>query len=438
MAVIDSVITKFGDAGLQVNLSRGKSELLLRLIGPKAKGVMQHIHQCAHAGVPVGSELASKGTLGEMEGSVYIADDNSKSLTTTIDNNIHINNHNDAGITDNSTVLYFDYNQCITISACYPYLGKSTNPQMSQQKEVNIRKARTINSFNQHRLILTSKRYATSCRLQFLKTLCIVHLRHEHHSTPFLTPTQHNQLSRTYISVLKRTCHFPKEGRLWQVITDEMFLNYIGEPKLEYLFLQQRLAFLQRLLLLDNELVRAMMTITSKKSFWEQWIKDLTSLQALAPALQALPQPSMATISDWATYIVLAQNEWIMLLRRTLVTCAKPEYMKSNLIPWATLLHEDLQEEGGSEHGAGHEEQAAQQREPLDERPHLCVVCGASFTKYRGLALHRRRSHHIISPIALRTYGTECVICHSQLKTRTHLLQHYNNRLTCSLQLMET
>eukprot|EP00971_Amphidinium_carterae_P277304 5503536-Amphidinium_carterae.1 len=66
----------------------------------------------------------------------------------------------------------------------------------------------------------------------------------------------------------------------------------------------------------------------------------------------------------------------------------------------------------------------------------LCDHCNRGFHQWKALQLDRRRAHDIISSLALRVRGTQCVICKSHLGSRCHLMEHLSKRLYCALNTM--
>eukprot|EP00971_Amphidinium_carterae_P281539 5589655-Amphidinium_carterae.1 len=78
-------------------------------------------------------------------------------------------------------------------------------------------------------------------------------------------------------------------------------------------------------------------------------------------------------------------------------------------------------------------EEVPQDLEHLEQTTFACPDCERSFGTSRGLAVHRRLSHKLVPPLALRVKTNTCIACGTQLQTRTQLLQHVANRLDCGL-----
>eukprot|EP00971_Amphidinium_carterae_P338291 6475563-Amphidinium_carterae.2 len=138
-------------------------------------------------------------------------------------------------------------------------------------------------------------------------------------------------------------------------------------------------------------------------------------------------------IDAWCTYIVVSDTAWSTLLKKHL-TAARPlplrrqHHLPHNLFD---AVHDPYQQpdvnieiplpqsdDDDPDHPLPHE----------DAEQHTCHLCDKTFTTSRGLALHKRKTHCIIPPLALRAYSNTCAICGSELASRKHLLQHLNNR----------
>eukprot|EP00971_Amphidinium_carterae_P233600 4635818-Amphidinium_carterae.4 len=343
----------------------------------------------------------------------------------------------------------------IHLTPDYLYLGKFTNTRLNEQREVSVRCAKTIAAFNLHKKVLTSTRFSTKRRIQLLHTLCLVHLFQEHHTTIALTHRQYQQLNKVYISVLKRTCRLHVSlPTSWHLISDKTFLEVTEQPELALTLRSKRLQFLQRLCLTDNDFVRASLGQCCANSFWDQWFRDLAEVQQVSPTLQHLPHPEFCSMSVWITHLVLAGDTWSAHLCRLLLpTAPVPALEGHTLMPHfftdTYLTLNDTLTEGrelphmdvdvpphppGIEFGDPHAPHLPPaDGEPEDELPFKCDLCDRAFKQYNGLSTHKRRTHRVFPPLALRIRGTTCVVCHSQLSTRRHLIEHLNNRLECAL-----
>eukprot|EP00971_Amphidinium_carterae_P121490 2406027-Amphidinium_carterae.1 len=327
----------------------------------------------------------------------------------------------------------------------YVYLGKRTMANLNQKKEVKVRCARTINSFNQHRKVLSSPQIALERRIQLLHTLCLVHLQNELHSTPHLTQPQLRQLSRTYMSVLRRTCNLQKADGHWARVSDSSFLQAIAQPPLDDILMVRRLQFLGRLLVSDNRLVRGMLTIHGHHGFWEQWLIDLNTVRARIPQLRDLPEADRGTAPTWITYIVLSSDAWSALLKKNLLSLPKVPLLKMFRLPQnfihevetqQPLLAEPAQENQENPTPEQDHAQEAPPHQTPEPGPYQCHLCTKSFQQWRSLSMHRRRAHQLISGIALRARGTQCTVCLAQLKTRALLIEHLNRRPICGIQTL--
>eukprot|EP00971_Amphidinium_carterae_P103216 2043163-Amphidinium_carterae.1 len=270
-----------------------------------------------------------------------------------------------------------------------------------------------------------------------------------------LTAQQFKHLNRTYINLLKRTCNLPTMfPQQWTHIGEIEFLDAIAQPRLHNILLVQRLTFLQRLLYNPNELVRGMLMEQGARSFWSMWYVDLQEVHELIPQVQYLPAPCANTRHLWTAHIALAQQEWPEQLKRHLTP--KPpsdhKHLKGNCIPASCFL---IGRPDDTACGSDDEFQVPAPRVPppaaqvpqanidMDVAaghilmlPFGCDQCDRRFREWRGLQLHRRRTHGIIAPLALRVRGTQCVVCKSFLGSRCHLLQHLSNSVFCALHTM--
>eukprot|EP00971_Amphidinium_carterae_P177696 3524777-Amphidinium_carterae.2 len=78
-----------------------------------------------------------------------------------------------------------------------------------------------------------------------------------------------------------------------------------------------------------------------------------------------------------------------------------------------------------------------EETERVGDLPYKCNLCDRAFKQFNGLSTHKRRTHRLFPPLALRIRGTQCVVCKSQLSTRRHLIEHLNNRMECALPTLQ-
>eukprot|EP00971_Amphidinium_carterae_P348354 6490447-Amphidinium_carterae.2 len=418
--VMEQVVKSFQAFGLKVNMKQGKTELALRMLTKHAKGLWQSLHYHHINNIPISS------------------------TTTT------------PPLTDTSSIprdrkqlsIHLENGTSLTVTASYLYLGKHQTPHLSQHKEIATRVACTTTAFNNVAKPLTSPQVDLGKRLQLMKTLTHVHLRQQHHTTPHLEMKHFNKLNRSYITTIKRILNLPKlMPSSWQTTPERQVLAITGERPLEDVLRGQRLLFLQRLLVSHNPIIQAAMFISGPRTFWATWFADLAVLREKVDRLQQLPEPSLQTRETWCHYIILANNEWRSTIRRHLQQHHKTPVRSMRTVPphlFTDVYHHDdyatpdmplaEEEELQPEHPDLHAPQRLQGEQEQVNSPFTCEECHKDFTTYRGLALHRRRVHEIIPPLALRIRGDNvCIVCGSQLNSRVHLMEHLSKRAECGL-----
>eukprot|EP00971_Amphidinium_carterae_P293688 5830841-Amphidinium_carterae.1 len=417
--VIEEVTKSFKAFGLQVNMKAGKTELALRLLTKHAKGLWQSLHHHHINSIPISST-------------------NTTPAITDPTNLPHERKQ---------LSIHLDNGATLTITSSYLYLGKHMTPHLSQHKEVSTRVACTTTAFNNVAKPLTSPQVQLGKRLQLMKTLAHVHLRQQHHTTPWLPDKYFSKLNRSYITTIKRVLGLPRIlPHRWLTMTEKEVLDLTGERPLEDILCGQRLLFVQRLLASDNPLIHAVMFITGPCTFWATWNKDLATLQERVVRLQQLPKPDVNTRSTWCHYILMAGTEWRGTIRSHFQQHHNTDLRQMYTVP-AHIFTDVYHHDAIPNHVVQPHEDEDNYPEPIlprdhpdDELPadvnlsrHTCDVCDKEFTTYRGLALHRRRVHEILPPLALRVKDNVCIICGSQLSSRVHLLEHLSKRMECGL-----
>eukprot|EP00971_Amphidinium_carterae_P077565 1533263-Amphidinium_carterae.1 len=188
-----------------------------------------------------------------------------------------------------------------------------------------------------------------------------------------------------------------------------------------------------------NELVEACAILSPKHSIVTAWFHSLDRLRTKVPALQGLPAATDLTFHSWVSFIVPAQNAWKNLLKKHLTgTTWTPLRQQHSDTAAQILTSQGVEQPPMQVHTPppAHEQDDGHDG-ALDDIELTCAICQKKFGTAKGLASHKRASHKIIPPLALRTYGTDCPACGTQLLTRNSLLQHLATRLVCSLHVME-
>eukprot|EP00971_Amphidinium_carterae_P326410 6457165-Amphidinium_carterae.1 len=420
--------------GFQLNYKKGKSALMLRLTGRDAKGIWQHMKHCSHSSLPLCTDFGP-------------CDDSDVELDPTAD----IVAATDAEIAKD-LCIYVDHDIPLQICTQYIYLGSWVTSQMNIMKEVRVRKAAAIKSFNTHASILTSVAFTIHQRLSLCKTLCVCHLLQQLHAFPSLPRKAMAVLESTYISLLKRTCRLdlttPDE---WKSVGSETVLRAIGEPPLCDILTARRLTFLQSVMSCGNPLIEACAMLKPKDSVTTAWYQALNQLRERVPSLGQLPAADSGTFSTWIGFIIPAQSTWKSMLKKTFTQPVLTAVRKQHTL---SVMHFDINigvdmiarqapddrveqnlENDGMRIGDGEHEM--DEHDVADVIELTCRHCGKVFGTKRGLASHLRTKHQIYPPLALRTYSTDCSACGAQLLSRNNLLQHLANRLVCGLYVLE-
>eukprot|EP00971_Amphidinium_carterae_P272352 5405215-Amphidinium_carterae.3 len=420
LAMVVALNATFASAGMKVNFARGKSEIMVRLVGSRARGIWQSLHIHSSLKKPVADQL-----------------DHLHAEATVPWPSQHRQHEKQ------QLFLFVDDDTKIGVTNSYCYLGKHSNLGGNQTVEVRSRKAATLRAFRSHAKILTSPEIEVGRRLHMLKTLCLTHLFQQHHSSCNLDSKHVDQLASTAVMLIKKVCRLHiLLPSAWHSIPCEKVLTAVGEKDFRLQFLARRLCFLQRVLVSPRPQVQALVALCGDFTFWKQWLADLAWLQTLAPELQHLPLPAYETRAVWISHIVLADSLWVRLLRKHLTQhCASPWRSKKVIPPFVftdtyTLI--DVAEQSlevpvdappDSDLVGGQ----ADPGDPLDlARPFVCPDCGKGFTSNRGLLSHRRGAHKWIPPIPLRLTSNTCPCCLSQAKSRSQILQHVQSRLVCA------
>eukprot|EP00971_Amphidinium_carterae_P348944 6490756-Amphidinium_carterae.1 len=424
----------FRSFGFQLNYKRGKSALMLRLIGRDAKGLWQHVKHCSDSRLPLATDFEDFEALADsdLEGE-------------TVD--LKLDETADSSTKDMCVFVEDD----IPLQVCtqYIYLGSWFTSQMNLLKEVRVRRAAAIKSFNTHASILTSTALSIHQRLSLCKSLCVCHLLQQLHAFQSLTKKQLSMLESTYVSLLKRTCRLdlttPEE---WKSIGSEDVLRAIGEPSLMDILTARRLTFLQSVMSSGNPLIAACANLRPKDSVTTAWYSCLNHLRSRVPSLSGLPEANSGTFSTWLSFIIPAQTSWRSLLKRTLTQYVSTDVRKQHSLIVAhfrsasngAALRDQFIPNPQFDHLVVDPDDNAQEQHGVDEPDVIeltCRHCDKVFGTRRGLASHMRTRHHIYPPLALRTYSTKCPACGVQMLTRNNLLQHLANRLVCGLHVLE-
>eukprot|EP00971_Amphidinium_carterae_P335987 6472090-Amphidinium_carterae.1 len=408
----------FRSFGFELNYKRGKSSLLLRLSTQKAKGLWQHIHQCSARRVPLRTQLEDLEQ-NEVEHDIVMETPEAAR---------------------GDLCLYIDEDIPLQLCTEYVYLGTWTTSQLDLNREVRTRRAAAIRAFNEHASILTSTAFTIHQRLALCKSLCICHLLQQLHALPCLPQKMLGQLEATYVSLLKRTCRLdlttPCE---WKALHSQEFLDAIGEPTLGDILIARRLSFLQSVMSSGNGLVQACSILKPRHSIFTAWCHGLNQVRGRSEAFQALPVATEVTFGAWVGMIVPAQNSWKTLLKRcfTRVTLTPLRKQHSATVSQVVSTRCLASPMALQRRAVENEPTEMVEELALDDIELTCQWCAKRFATTRGLASHKRTQHGHIPPLALRTHGTACPACGTQLLTRNSLLQHLANRLVCSLYVME-
>eukprot|EP00971_Amphidinium_carterae_P342151 6481351-Amphidinium_carterae.2 len=158
----------------------------------------------------------------------------------------------------------------------------------------------------------------------------------------------------------------------------------------------------------------------------------------IIPQLQNLPDPE-DNIDTWCTYIVLADSAWSGLLKKHLTAAHRLPLRRQHHLPHDAFdaVHDPYQDSDANINNPPspriNHDDTDHPPPPENTEQHTCHLCNKTFTTSRGLGLHKRKTHGVIPPIALRTHSNTCIICGSELASRKHLLQHLNNRIDCAI-----
>eukprot|EP00971_Amphidinium_carterae_P119978 2376396-Amphidinium_carterae.2 len=412
VAFLELLVCTFRRFGLSLNFCKGKSEIMLKLSGSESRSLWQSIKVHSRLRAPLVLQLDEQAP--DLVDLQYPTGRNYRPVNTE---------------------LFFANQLSIHITDCYLYLGTHHNSKLSTAREIATRKACTLRAFNTHSKVLTSPRVAIARRIQLTKTMALGHLYQQHHTMLNFSPKDLAKLNSTFLSVLKRTCRLNKTlPHAWQQLEGRRFLLLIGECCLADRLLAQRLLFFQRVVMVDNPIIRALAAYPGPGSFASMWIRDLTEAQLRIVELQSLPLPSMGSLKHWISYVVLAQTTWKALLKRHFTTPKRTEARLMHELP--PRLFEDVYHDTLPEHLADlgdevHPETLVVQ--PPVQCQWSCDLCDRAFATHRGLCSHRRNAHKVIPPLALRVTSNECACCGAALQTRSQLLQHLQLKSECGL-----
>eukprot|EP00971_Amphidinium_carterae_P221330 4393973-Amphidinium_carterae.1 len=312
----------------------------------------------------------------------------------------------------------------IKIVNSYRHLGRWSGMTISPHHDMSVQRARTIEAFHQHQKVLTSGRYSVATRLYLFKTLvrCLL----AQNATSYCSwPTRSvAALNGTYLLLLRRVVFLGHQDEFF-LATEDAFLAYIGEPTLRQLFDMKIAAFIPRVCASANPQIQAALQCTSKSSLWTSWLAVLERVHVNLPSLATMPVPSIWCFQNWLAMMTIAGKQWKSMVQESF-GLARPTAQLSKIY---TIHAASI-----PRHLAEHEvEGFLDMEQPDPEETLQCPYCDQQCKGGRGLLAHKLKTHRIVPPLALRTRGTVCLSCGSQMGTRARLLDHLRRKLSCAL-----
>eukprot|EP00971_Amphidinium_carterae_P186372 3699353-Amphidinium_carterae.1 len=395
---------------MKINLGAGKSEISLCLRGARAKPTWQHLKNEARTF----NECAASAAESVAPMSLQLP----------------------------------DHSAWVRVVQHYNYLGRITSPTGDTSKEVRARIGAARTAFATHKSILCSSAFTIPTRLHLFQVLVRIHLTQNLYTTASLSPKDWCALSHAYLGFLRQLVRLShsangqngQDGLLHTQgghggISDTELLGLLALPSIPCIARYQRLSYLQRVAIADNELLRSAFAITCETSLWSAWVQDLGHVHT-HPSLRHLPVPCLNSISVWIQHIVLAGTEWKRTLRSALLPCRKFDYTAfRNALDARHRLFavEDVYVlEPPEPEVAPEEPHEADLQDPVVcaiAKQLCCHICDQQFSSRAGLSAHKRRLHRLHPPLALRLSSTECPTCKAQLGTRTRVLKHLHECL---------
>eukprot|EP00971_Amphidinium_carterae_P137430 2723597-Amphidinium_carterae.1 len=286
-ALILHIIEGFHEFGLKTNLAQDKSALLIKLQGPQSRGIWQYLKNQHH-------DQASAST--------------AHAPTTT--------GHKTSHTPLRSLPLRLNDLVTVHITQHYKYLGKHVSANLNCTKEVSMRKQCANAAFSNHSSILTSSHSPIHTKLNLYKSLVLPHLLQQLHTTSTLTTSQVNQLAHLHVHFIKRICRLHVNAPLsWFFTHDATILQLVGEQPLQHYIMQRRLSYMRKIIMHNDDILRAMSTVCGAHSIWSSWFNDLNLLRSLTPSLEVLPVASRTSFTTWLHFIVPADATWAALLK---------------------------------------------------------------------------------------------------------------------------
>eukprot|EP00971_Amphidinium_carterae_P338615 6476025-Amphidinium_carterae.3 len=221
----------------------------------------------------------------------------------------------EAGVTESKLWLPLSQGRHVQICQVYPHLGRLTSADGATKKEIAARCARANLAFSTHVGVLTSRHLSVPTRLHFFKVLVLVHLVQEVHTMPELPPAQMRKLNATYISLLKKVTRvWPRHvfdqseedhvaHSWWGNISDERFLELVGQPPLEDVLDARRLAYLRRAVIAPNCMLRSALAYKGRGTVWSAMLSALNNLRHKSPLAACMPYATADSFPVWADFI---------------------------------------------------------------------------------------------------------------------------------------
>eukprot|EP00971_Amphidinium_carterae_P104622 2071907-Amphidinium_carterae.3 len=392
LSAVDDIFRRYG---FPLNYAAQKTQISLNLVSGKAKGVWQSIKDFS-ANVERTKDVHEEGRMW---------------LPLTRDRHVQI-------------------------CQSYVHLGRLTAADGNMRREIAVRCARAHTAFNKYSRALTNRQFTIQTRLHFFRSLVLVHLVQGLHTMPVIPEAQARKLRSTYVRLLKRMVHMcpvhegqdgvtdTKREGWWSALTNEQFLQVLGQPCLEDILDARRLCYMRRAMVAENGMLRAVLAYQGKRTIWPPLYCAMNKLRERANL--DLPMASPGTLATWAGFIVPGETEWAKLV-------------KSTLTPRKKVDVEGIRRVRGEVHGVSEVlvERCIDDEEMVepDDR-FVCDICGRRCANGTGLGAHKRLTHGVYNPIALRVFGTACPICGSEVGTREKVLDHLRLKAECAMRVL--
>eukprot|EP00971_Amphidinium_carterae_P170106 3370412-Amphidinium_carterae.1 len=386
---------------LHLNYSRGKSECVVHLQAPSAKGYMQGLKMVGKASGLSGPAIP-----------------------------VHHGGH-------------------ILLAQEYPHLGRSHAQSGSLRREVTCRVAKATSAFKQYRRVLTSPHVVVGTRVSLFLTYVACHLLQHAAVTPRLGHCEYHRLRSCYMQLLRKTLSEVSNAFKVSPLTDGEVCANFRTPTFLSLWDRRRLKALPKLLTTENTALRALFAAyMGPGSIWSGFFDTLARFRACKADRCYLPTPSELTFSEWCQFVITHHDTWSDLVkshsvadpprRQTVSAELGASIGSGTVIPEGEDMNEDCGEyqAPANEVGASSAPLEAESAS-IDDRKFPCPLCTFGGKTAAGLAMHSRRKHGLQSPLSIRLRTAQCPACLMWCENRNRALDHLKDSKRCGRYVLD-